>query len=941
LRGVVSDLAERASALKGLRVRIERTPGAYAPAIDQADPSALAEAVSKIRREPSAVTAIANNRAGAVEGTAATSWRPNLNGPPILGIDVGGTKTAIVVARRDGTILHRDEFPSNAARGFDAMYADIGSHVKRALAKHPEVGSIGVSVGGPLESSTGVVHSPPHLPGWDDVELGRMLKEQFGRPAYVEHDAKAGALAEWIYGAGKDVDNLVFLTLGTGLGGGIISGGRLVQGAQNAAGELGHWRVNTRGPKMYGKTGSLEGWASGAGIAELAQKLHPQRFAAGTTAKEIARLAKANDPDALDVLAKSGRHLGKGLALIVDLLAPEKIVLGNLAPRLGDAFVNAAMETLKKEALPESLARCEIVPSQLGESIGDVAALCAALYHEPQQSEQDHPWWESSVFYQIYPRSYQDTNGDGIGDLPGITARLDHLQELGVDALWITPFFPSPQVDFGYDVQNYVDVDPQFGSLADFDRLIKEAHQRGIKVIIDLVPNHTSDKHPWFVEARKSRDNPFRDFYVWRDPDPETGGPPNNWDSCFQSTGWTLDENTNQYYYHAFYPEQPDLNWRNPKVEEAMFDVVRFWLDRGVDGFRIDAVNHLFEDEQLRDNPVLDEINPRTGEPYQIKEHTKDLPEVHGVLKRMRKVVEEYGDDKLLITEAYVPKLEDLAAYYGNGDDEVQLPFNFFLAEIDKLDATKFRGRIDEIERVLGPRATTYVLSNHDIERAVDRFGPRAKNEEMQKLLTTLLLTLRGSPFIYYGEELGMVNRNPRSIEEVQDPVGRRYWPHNKGRDGERTPMQWNSGKNAGFTDAIPWLKIPRSAKQKNVEQQSIDPTSVLSYTKRALAIRRELPSLQTGSYRPIGSDPHVLAYERGGEVLVALNMSNKPRVFSFGDEHRSARVLFGSKRPTGKEIDPRDVVLAPYEAVVLKPHHRVDAEALRNFTPAAIDKAK
>ncbi|MGI9106354.1 MAG: alpha-glucosidase [Pyrinomonadaceae bacterium] len=541
-------------------------------------------------------------------------------------------------------------------------------------------------------------------------------------------------------------------------------------------------------------------------------------------------------------------------------------------------------------------------------------------------------WWQSAVFYEIYPRSFYDTNGDGIGDLNGITAKLDYLQDLGVDALWITPFYPSPQVDFGYDVSDYVAVDAQFGTLAHFDLLMVEAHKRDLRVILDLVLNHTSDQHAYFKESRSSRTNPKRDWYIWRDPQPD-GSPPNNWNSAFSPCAWTFDEPTGQYYYHFFYREQPDLNWRNPEVEAALFASVRFWLERGVDGFRLDAINWMFEDEELRDNPLLPELRPgSTAEYEQELKYNRDYPETHDVLRRLRAETDKYGNDCLLIGEIVAPTLHDLMTYYGAPDDEIQLPFNFFLMrDVTKLDAAQFRCVVEASEAALESRATTHVLSNHDNPRAFDRYGDGAHDDRIAKLLATMLLTLRGAPFIYYGEEIGMKTTDPMRLEDVRDPVGRRYFPGYKGRDGERTPMQWTGAKHAGFTapSAMPWLPVPPVAlgsDGRNVAAQEKEAASILNFYKQAIRLRRNCPALLTGAYTTMGNDPHIFAYRRytpEQNLLIALNMSSEPRTLPLDQaatgDSQHLRLLLTTAYPTQRPSNSDAIHLAPYEALVLE----------------------
>lgn len=538
-------------------------------------------------------------------------------------------------------------------------------------------------------------------------------------------------------------------------------------------------------------------------------------------------------------------------------------------------------------------------------------------------------WWHTAVFYEIYPRSFYDTNDDGIGDLEGITRKLDYLQDLGVDALWVTPFFPSPQVDFGYDVSDYEGVDAQFGTLADFDRLIAEAHKRSLRVVLDLVLNHTSDQHAYFKESRSSLTNAKRDWYIWHDPKPD-GSPPNNWNSAFGPCAWTLDEHTNQYYYHFFYKEQPDLNWRNPEVEAAMFSSVRFWLDRGVDGFRLDAINWMFEDEHLRDNPTLPELRPgSTIEHEQHLKYNRDYPETLDVLRRLRAETDKYGADRLLIGEIFAPTLSDLMAYYGTNDDGIQLPFNFFLMrDTTKLDALMFRRVVEQSEAVLAGRPTTHVLSNHDQPRAFDRYGNGTHDADIAKLLATLLLTLRGAPFIYYGEEIGMKTTEPERIEDVRDPVGKRYFPGYKGRDGERTPMQWTGEPNAGFTlpTATPWLSVPPTAMHVNVAAQEQDPASILNFYKQLIALRRSTPALLQGDYTTLGDDPHIFAYRRRTPdqiVIVALNMSSEQRTLNLDEaatgNTKRFRLMLSTARTIEQTTSLNELRLAPYEAAIVE----------------------
>ena len=545
------------------------------------------------------------------------------------------------------------------------------------------------------------------------------------------------------------------------------------------------------------------------------------------------------------------------------------------------------------------------------------------------QAAQD-PWWKHAVFYEIYPRSFQDSNGDGVGDINGITSRLDYLHDLGVGAIWITPMYPSPLVDFGYDVADYTAIDPLYGTMADFDHLLAEAKRRNIRVIMDFVPNHTSDQHPWFKESRSSRSNPKRDWYIWRDGK-GPGQPPNNWQSWFGHSAWEFDPTTDQYYYHHFYVQQPDLNWRNPEVRKAMYDAMRFWLDRGVAGFRLDAVSRLFEDPNLHDDPILPGKNVY-GDPNIQHKYTDNLPEVHDVLREMRRVVDAYPGRPVLISEADEPNIKELAKMYGAKDDEVQLPMDFQIADVNKLSAPEFRRLLDQVDHNTAHGQPLFFFSNHDQPRQWDRYGDGVHNDQIAKLMAALLLTTRQTPLMYYGEEMGMRTTPPTRKEDVQDPIGKLGWPKEKGRDGERSPMQWDNSKDHGFSTADrTWLPIPSSAEQYNVSAESKDPHSILSFYKGLLALRQSEPALQNmrqGSYVALNrDDPYVLAYLRrnpgsGDSVLVVLNMSGEPRTVkldlaSLGIHGNSAKMLIASPEP-GETVMPLEhFVIAPFGAFI------------------------
>ncbi len=499
-------------------------------------------------------------------------------------------------------------------------------------------------------------------------------------------------------------------------------------------------------------------------------------------------------------------------------------------------------------------------------------------------SAADADWWKNAVIYEIYPRSFADTNGDGTGDLNGITAHLDYLRDLGVDAIWITPFFPSPQVDFGYDVSDYTAIDPQYGTLADFDRLVAEAAKRHIRVIADFVVNHTSDRHPWFQESRSSRNNPKADWYVWRDGG-WFGRPPTNWLSIFGHSAWQYDAARKQFYYHAFYKEQPDLNWRNPAVRKAMYDVMRFWMKRGVSGFRLDAVLQLFEDPRLRDEAVGPGRAPN-GDPITTRQYTDSLPELHDVLREMRKVTDEFPG-RVLIGETYVPNIEELAKMYGRANDETQLPMDLqFLMNRDT-SAAGLRRRLMDAETRLNGNLPLFVSDNHDNPRSWDRFGDGKHNEEIARLLATLLLTPRATVLLYYGQELGMANNDPKRVEDVRDPIGRQAFPAVKGRDGERTPMPWDASVNAGFsTAAKTWLPVGPDHVGHNVAAELRDPKSLLNYYKTLIRLRRENPALRDGALKIVDeNNSGVLSFLRQSgttTVLVALNLSGEPQTVRY-----------------------------------------------------------
>jgi alpha-glucosidase len=483
----------------------------------------------------------------------------------------------------------------------------------------------------------------------------------------------------------------------------------------------------------------------------------------------------------------------------------------------------------------------------------------------------ENSWWQRSVIYQIYPRSFQDSNSDGVGDLRGIIQRLGYLVDLGIDAIWLSPIFTSPMDDFGYDIADYCDIDPLFGSMRDFDELLGGAHERGLKVLLDLVPNHTSSAHPWFVESRSSRSSPKRDWYLWCDPAPN-GGPPNNWLSEFGGSAWEFDEASGQYYYHAFLASQPDLNWRNPKVHSAMHNIMRFWLRKGVDGFRIDVLWHLIKDDQLRDNPPNPDF--KLGNPPHwavLPLYTTDRPEVHNLVSGFRRVADEFPD-RLLIGEIYLPP-ERLIAYYGKNLEGVHLPFNFGLLET-RWHAREVAGLIDEYESALPPGSwPNWVLGNHDRPRIATRAGvPQARVAAM------LLLTLRGTPTIYYGDEIGLTDTELEP-DLICDPLGRAV--PSLGRDGARGPMRWDEGNFGGFSSVHPWCSCPAADGLSNVASERESTSSILSLYRRLLKARKNNAALSIGDYTPLVATGDVLLYRRSypgaASIIVALNFGDQP----------------------------------------------------------------
>jgi alpha-glucosidase len=521
------------------------------------------------------------------------------------------------------------------------------------------------------------------------------------------------------------------------------------------------------------------------------------------------------------------------------------------------------------------------------------------------------PWWQRGVLYQIYLRSFADSDGDGIGDLRGVIDHLDHLEWLGVDGLWLSPVTVSPDADWGYDVADYRAVQPELGTLDDVDRLVAEAGRRGIRVLMDLVPNHTSERHPWFVDSRSSRTAPKRDWYVWGDPKPD-GSPPNNWVSSFGGPAWTLDRATGQYYLHNHLSEQPDLNWWNEEVRQAFDGVLRFWFDRGVAGFRIDVCNIIVKDALLRDNP------PATGEDDfeaqlfgQRPVYSGNRPEVHDVIRRWRRIADSYDPPRVLIGETPV-NVGALAAYYGDGD-ELQLAFNFpFIGA--PLETGAMRRIVEETEALLPVGAwPAWVGSNHDMSRLATRWAGGDRHRARAALL--MLLCLRGTPVLYQGDEIGLpdvaVGR-----EDLRDPLGVRYWPHYEGRDAMRTPMPWRDGPGGGFTDpgATPWLPMG-DVGECNVEGQRHDPASTLTLARDLLSLRRRTPDLHAGPYASLPTATGLWAWRRGAGHVVAANLADTATILDGVD----GRICISTDRRRDGERVAGAVPIGAWEAVVIE----------------------
>ena len=537
------------------------------------------------------------------------------------------------------------------------------------------------------------------------------------------------------------------------------------------------------------------------------------------------------------------------------------------------------------------------VPSGIGQTPDSKpSANSHATTHDSSSDLKN--WWKNAVIYEIYPRSFQDSNGDGIGDLNGITSRLDYLEKLGVEAIWLSPIYPSPQVDFGYDIADYEAIDPQYGTMADFDRLVAEAQKHHIRIVMDMVMNHSSDKHKWFEESRSSKNNPKRNWYVWKDGKGETatdkGQPPNNWQSVFGHSAWEWDEKTRQWYYHKFYIQQPDFNWNNPAVVKAFDDVSRFWLKKGVAGFRFDAITTLFEDLNWTDeNEVKDSSGQTTlnsfGDVTLENVKTDNLPEVHPMMVHFRTLFDGINADtfpgrRVMIGETYVPTIADLARLYGTADKpEFELPMDTQLAFINKLDVAAFRAKLVDVETRIDANVPLLVFDNHDNPRIDARYGDGVHDTDITRVISTVLFASKGAALFYNGAEIGMKTTPPTRKEDVKDPVGITGWPKEKGRDGERTPMQWDDSEYAGFSKAKPWLPVSPNKAEINVKAEEADPSSLLNWYQALIKLKKTNPALIEGDDVMLDTDnTKVLSWLRKGpgkqSVIVATNFTAEPQ---------------------------------------------------------------
>lgn len=534
-------------------------------------------------------------------------------------------------------------------------------------------------------------------------------------------------------------------------------------------------------------------------------------------------------------------------------------------------------------------------------------------------NQEKYLWWKHGVIYQIYPRSFCDSNGDGIGDIRGIISKLDYLLTLGIDGIWLSPIYTSPMKDMGYDISDYRSINPEFGTIEDFQLLLREAHKRKIHVIMDLVINHTSDQHPWFLEARSSKESKKHDWYIWKDKGKKKY--PNNWMAAFGGHAWKWDEDLQQYYLHLFLEEQPDLNWRNPQVKKAVFSDIRYWLDMGVDGFRLDVINYIIKDDEFRNNPYGNFSGYPRRHDLQLHRYDRNQEETHAILKQFRRLLDKY-DKTMSVGEIYPNEgrmePEITASYLGSGNDELHMAFNFSTIYA-KFSAASFRKILSRWYAALPAEGwPCHVMSNHDHPRSMNRIA--GGSAARAKILAALLLTQRGTPFIYYGEEIGMQDvKIPK--KRLADPVGIRYWPFYKGRDPERTPMQWSDFSNAGFSEAEPWLPISEDFARINVSRQDHDQSSLLNFYRRLILLRKNEEALNSGDFKIADAGRDILAYYRTGAdsmFFIALNFSSGMKKIA-ADDTSAYEIALSTHRQKNTRISLKGITMSPYEVLIVK----------------------
>jgi alpha-glucosidase len=530
--------------------------------------------------------------------------------------------------------------------------------------------------------------------------------------------------------------------------------------------------------------------------------------------------------------------------------------------------------------------------------------------------QSDFVWWKHGVIYHIYTKSFYDSNGDGVGDLQGIIQKLDYIASLGVDAIWLSPIYESPMYDSGYDVSDYRAIDSVFGSISDFKELLFESHIRGLKVIMDMIMNHTSLEHPWFKESRSTKTSARRNWYIWKEG--KVGSPPNNWQSAFGGSAWQYDEQSQEYYLHSFLKEQPDLNWRDKPLRKAFFKEIKYWLDLGVDGFRLDAINMIGKDKLFRDNPgFLGMLNLGN------KLLSRNAPRSHKVVRKLRELIDSY-DDKMIVGEIFAPppgSPEKAASYLGDGMNQLHMAFDFSLI-FRRWNAKSYYEAIENWYNQIPEKGwLSFVLSNHDLFRSKNRLGVGNNKEEKAKIMAIILLTLKGTPFVYYGEELGMENVK-LTKNQIVDPLGKKYWPLFAGRDMARSPMQWTDERYAGFSTNEPWLPVHKNFREINLKKLETDSDSILNLFKNLIALRKEYPSLSMGDWKPIiKGENGLISYYRiykNRKIQVILNFTGQKKVYNNGTDV-FCKVLLSTSRNQYLEVDSKKIEILPYEGIILK----------------------